>query len=224
MRKVRTTPSPANAVKRKKAAKYAEKVELLLSPQQADTVRDIGVDFLVDEVLTPLLNMLAEDGARYSSARRALPEAEAAALRAVGADIDYPARETQAAFARGSAWLRVRWQQLVASSLSRLEVAQRLGVTAPRVSQLLQRQALYAIAHESKHRFPAFQFTANGELLPGLARVLPHLREGVHPVLVQTLFTTATPDLLIGGEPATPIEWLCSGHSPDELIPLARAI
>ena len=196
-----------------------------LTEQQARTLREIGVDVLAEDILAPLLDEYSRGyKARYESTRKTVPQAEADLLRSIGANIDFSPEETQKVFAQGKAWLRLKWRQMLDSSLTRSEVANVLGLSVSRVSQLMKNSALYSIMYERKNWFPKFQFVDGDHLVPQLSQILPHLRRGVHPVLVEELFTTPTVDLLIDGKPSTPIDWLDSGYAPDEVILLARAI
>jgi hypothetical protein len=177
-----------------------EPMEIQLTKEQEKAVRASGVsvaDFQSGVIDPVLMDMARRPVSYFESARRALPKSEALVLKALGANVDYPAEDTHQAFSRGAMWLRFEWQKLLHDSWTRQQVASFLGISLPRVSQMQKQHTLYSFVHESKNYFPPFQFTEDG-IVPELSRVIARLRKDAHPVLVNEFFTTPSPDLLIG--------------------------
>ncbi len=115
---------------------------------------------------------------------------------------------------------------LLATSLSVAETAALLGVQSSRVRQRLAARTLYGIKEPGGWRVPRFQFDGPN-LLPGIARVLPRLDPGIHPVAVYNWFTTPDPDLVVGDDEdiqVSPREWLRSGRPAQPVADLASAL
>jgi hypothetical protein len=55
-----------------------------------------------------------------------------------------------------------------------------------------------------------FQFDGEAEV-PNIGVVFPRLNPDLHPVAVANWFTLPNPDLVLGGEPVSPRDWLRSG-------------
>lgn len=112
---------------------------------------------------------------------------------------------------------------LLATAWPAPQAARWLGVDASRVRQRLARRSLYGIKLAGGWRLPAFQFDAPppGRLVPGIERVLPRLDPALHPVGVYRWFTQPNPDLVVAGEPVSPLDWLRTGGNPAEAAALA---
>lgn len=104
--------------------------------------------------------------------------------------------------------------QLLKESLGVATVAKRLNVDASRVRQRIYARSLYAIKHRGAWLVPAFQLDGR-RLLPGLDVVLGGLAASLHPVAVSRWFTAPNTELLLDGEPVSPVVWLSSGGPPE---------
>jgi hypothetical protein len=111
-----------------------------------------------------------------------------------------------------------------AESLSRAQVARLLGVDESRVSHRLRDGSLYSYPGASgRRRYPSWQFP-RGTVLPHLAEVLSSLPVGTHPVTLRSLMTTPDDALRLDGAPASPVEWLAAGGSPEAVAALAATL
>ena len=97
-------------------------------------------------------------------------------------------------------------------SLSTREVADMTGRPFDAIAQSAGR-SLYAYHFGRSLRFPTWQFDDDGRPLPGLATVVPVLREGLTPRVVEARMTCADPEILDG---LSPVEWLARGGDPTE--------
>lgn len=118
----------------------------------------------------------------------------------------------------------IRMQNLVHTSLSIPEAAERLGVTAARIRQLLSGGKLWAFASGRHRLLPPAQFTPTGQV-PHLDRIVPLFEGDLHPLSVQALLTTPQQSLIVDGEPVSVVAWLtgCAG-TEDEISQAADVI
>lgn len=100
----------------------------------------------------------------------------------------------------------------LARSLSTRQVAALLDRATTTITRAAGR-TLYAYYEGRSLRFPTWQFH-DGLPLPGLATVVPALREGLTPATVEARMTTPTPELLDG---MAPTQWLIAGGDPAEV-------
>lgn len=162
-----------------------------------------------------------EPSALYGRAEAELTAAEIEVLRTGGVNFE---RNVQRDPFEGTA---VLFAALIESSLSTPEVAERLGVAANQVRQMIARRTLYSIKLDDRRYVPQFQFRKNGPLVPNVTRVNPALPPDMHPVEVYEWYTLPEPDLAIGGDGAravSPIEWLDTGGDPARAIMLAQRL
>lgn len=122
----------------------------------------------------------------------------------------------------------VKLSQLIASSLTTTEVAEKLGVGPSRVRQRLSSDAptLYGFKFAREWKLPQFQFS-NGGLVPGMEEVIPNIPERWSPLEVFNWFSSPNPDLVVSDneeKPLSPIEWLESGRDPSELSVILERI
>ena len=96
-------------------------------------------------------------------------------------------------------------------SLSTREVADMTGRSPAAIARSAGR-SLYAYHLGRNLRFPTWQFD-DGRPLPGLATVVPALRDGLTPMTVEARMTSADPEILDG---LSPVEWLARGGDPTE--------
>jgi excisionase family DNA binding protein len=132
------------------------------------------------------------------------------------------------------AWGRVYYAALLQRALTPEEAAQRLGVTAGRVRQLLAERRLLGVQIEGRWRIPEFQFErragAGHRILPGLDKVLPAIPEGMHLLTLHRWLTTPKRDLAVDDlgtdEPQelSPIAWLEQGRPPERVAALAESL
>lgn len=157
-------------------------------------------------------NMWVHDASR----RHLLPTDEQAVWESVGARFDRSA-EPAAWAATATAFV----QLLNASFVGNEELASALGVDKSRVSQLVSERSVYAFDDPDRRRhFPRWQFVERRPV-QGLKTVLARLDPELHPLTVTHWMTTPHVDLNANGEPASPIEWLATGGSPERVAELA---
>jgi excisionase family DNA binding protein len=106
-------------------------------------------------------------------------------------------------------------------ALSVAEAAKRLRVDQSRIRQLLANGSLYGMKLRGEWRLPRFQFTARGAV-PGIHEVLRALPQDLHPVEVLTWLGNPDPDLEIGDQSVSPLDWLRSGGDPERASEVAR--
>ena len=99
----------------------------------------------------------------------------------------------------------------LARSLSTREVADMTGRSPAAIARSAGR-SLYAYHLGRNLRFPTWQFD-DGRPLPGLATVVPALRDDLTPTTVEARMTSADPEILDG---LSPVEWLARGGDPTE--------
>lgn len=148
-----------------------------------------------------------------------LTESDAAALAAVGADLAPRGRREADPRAEAAA----AGVALLAGALSVAEAAARLGVDPSRVRHRLAAGELLGMKRGRSWVLPAWQFAADGDVLPGLRQVAIVLRP--LPALVAASFmSTAQPELRTGGANHSPRDWLLSGGDPAPVVALAGAL
>lgn len=101
----------------------------------------------------------------------------------------------------------------LARSLSTRQVAALLGRATTTITRAAGR-TLYAYSEGRSLRFPTWQFH-DGHPIPGLAMVVPALREGLTPASIEARMTTPDPELLDG---MAPTQWLIAGGDPAEVV------
>lgn len=116
-----------------------------------------------------------------------------------------------------------RYAAILADSEDVPGVAARLGVTRARVRQRAAERTLLAIREDDEWRFPRAQFE-DGAPIRGLPAVSLALPPDLHPVAVWSFLREPSTDLTVGDRPASPLEWLRSGGSPDPVAAIAREL
>jgi hypothetical protein len=116
-----------------------------------------------------------------------------------------------------------RYAAILADSDDVAGVAERLGVTRARVRQRAGERTLLAIREDDEWRFPRAQFE-DGAPIRGLPAVSVALPPDLHPVAVWSFLREPTTELTVGDRPASPLEWLRSGGSPDPVTAIAREL
>jgi hypothetical protein len=171
------------------------------------------------ELVEQALSELGRAGATDPAA--ALGADEVAALTAIDADLS-PRRPREADTRTGAA---AAYAALLADALPVAEVAQRLGIDPSRVRHRLARHRLIGIRLPDGWLLPAYQFGADGRLLPGIERVATAvMATGSHPVAVARFLATTQPELSAGRRRLTPREWLEGGGDPAAVVALARSL
>lgn len=112
---------------------------------------------------------------------------------------------------------------LLADTLSVAAVAERLGIDPSRVRHRLLKRQLLGIRQPRGWLLPAYQFGADGRLLPGLERVAVVL-DGAHPVVVARFFASPQAELVVGRRRLTPRQWLEGGGDPKRVVALAGSL
>jgi hypothetical protein len=168
---------------------------------------------LVEQSLAELGGPVVDDP------QRALSKDEVAALTAVKADLS-PRRHREA---DPRAQAAAAYAVLLADAMTVAEVADRLGIDGSRVRHRLAKQQLIGIRQSRGWSLPAYQFGADGALLPGIERVASALA-GSHPVVVARFFATPQPELVVERRRLTPRQWLAGGGDPSRVVELARSL
>jgi excisionase family DNA binding protein len=106
-------------------------------------------------------------------------------------------------------------------AMSVAEAAKRLRVDQSRVRQLLAAGSLYGIKVHGEWRLPRFQFTPRGTVT-GIQEVLREVPRDLHPVEVLGWLRNPDPDLEMGDQAVSPLEWLRSGGDPARASEVAR--
>jgi hypothetical protein len=170
---------------------------------------------LVEEALRSFLPERAPRPARADLTQR-----EADALSAAGLTFDRQAAGADSPLARTAA----EFAALLATALTVLQAAARLGVESSRVRQRLAEHTLYGIKLKAGWRLPLFQFVepGTGGTVPNFAAIAPRLA-GVHAVAVARWFATPHVDLVVGDDeqPISPRAWLETGRDPQRVAELA---
>lgn len=114
-------------------------------------------------------------------------------------------------------------QEAASSVLSTGEVAELLGRAEANVRRSRLSGDLYAVPTGVGGRtlsFPRWQFTATGDVVPGLRRIIPALPADFHPLDVEAFMTGAHESL----EGKTPVDWLTTGGSVQTVASLAEEL
>ncbi|MEE2058013.1 hypothetical protein [Rhodococcus artemisiae] len=101
----------------------------------------------------------------------------------------------------------IRMANLVATSLSVADAADRLGVTPAKVRQRIGEGTLWAFDSGRNRLLPPAQFTAAGGV-PHLEKVMPQVPKVLHPLTLQALLTRPQQALLVEGRPVSIVAWL----------------
>lgn len=119
--------------------------------------------------------------------------------------------------------LAVSYAEMCAQALTTKEAARLLQVQPSRIRQRLGEKTLFGIEKEDHWVLPRFQFV-DGQIVPGIGKVLQVLDETLHPVTVERFFATPQPELYADevGRDLTPREWLQAGYDPAPVVRLAR--
>lgn len=119
----------------------------------------------------------------------------------------------------------VRVSETAASARARLDAlttsqaAALTGKAAANLRRMVGEQRLCTLGTSSSgsHLLPRWQFTEDGDVLPGIGEVLRALPEHYHPLDVTAFMQTSTEEL---GD-RSPAEWLASGGAVDRVVALA---
>jgi hypothetical protein len=186
-----------------------------------DVLRKRGIDLSDEEfavLLDDALDGLAADV--ESDPSRSLTPAETAALARGGADLSPLRAEEPVPRAETAA----TYVALLAGGLTVAQSAARLDVDPSRVRHRLAERTLYGIRLRAGWRLPAFQFTEDGGMVPGLDRVLPAIPAHLHPLAVWRWLTMPVADLALDSSAVTPLQWLVAGGPPAPVAALAAGL
>ncbi|HTY33745.1 DNA-binding protein [Mycobacterium sp.] len=134
--------------------------------------------------------------------------------------------EDDRAYARVTIETLGRIARLISTAYSGRRVAELLGVNESRVRQRRADRTLWAIQDRGRWVFPALQFedeAGRRGQIRGLDELLQVLPADLHPVSVAGFLTTPQPDLRVGGEPVSPLDWLRSGGDVRLVLSVAEA-
>lgn len=90
------------------------------------------------------------------------------------------------------------------------QAADLLGVSRSRVSHRIADGSLWATGIHGRRLVPRWQFTADGQVIPGLPKVVSAIPTSLHPLAVEAFMTTPRVDF----DDQSPVEWLTSGGDP----------
>ncbi len=147
-----------------------------------------------------------------------LPDDEAMLYDSVG----FTARD--GAYASQAASAAARYAALVTLSDPVETVADNLGVTRPRVQQMIAAHDLWAL-RDVRNRWvlPGLQFDRN-RVVPGWPVVARAIPAHAHPLEVLGLLETPQPELEVDGEPSRIRDWLLSGGDPAPAAEIAASL
>jgi hypothetical protein len=151
--------------------------------------------------------------------RAVLTVDEVTALRSIKADVSPRGEREPDPRAPAAA----AYAALLADALTVGQVATRLGIDDSRVRHRLAKRQLLGIKQPRGWLLPAYQFGADGALLPGIERVASALAPA-HPVVVARFFATEAPELVVDRRKLTPRQWLEGGGDPDRVATLVRTL
>jgi hypothetical protein len=102
-------------------------------------------------------------------------------------------------------------EDLLTASLTIEEAATALGLSRSRISHRISGQSLYAFTIQGRRYLPRWQFRQGpggvvGDVIPGLAQIVPAIPREMHPLAVEAFMTGPLEDL--GGK--SPVDHLCS--------------
>lgn len=106
------------------------------------------------------------------------------------------------------------------NALSTSEVADLLGRAEANVRRSRLAGDLYAPnpGDPAGLRFPRWQFTPAGTVVPGLRRIIHALPRGMHPLAVGRFMTEPREEL----DEMSPVQWLSGGGQVDMIVALAE--
>jgi hypothetical protein len=145
-----------------------------------------------------------------------LTEAEVAALRRGG----LAPTADEGAYERVRSRTAMEMAALLSRALTTSDAARRMGVDPSRVRQLLAERRLLGARDRGGWRILDVQFGPDG-LVPNIGHVVAAMPEGLPPLAAANWLQTPEPDLEIGGERLSPVEWLAAGGDPERVSVLA---
>jgi hypothetical protein len=134
--------------------------------------------------------------------------------------------EDERAYARVTLEAAGHTARLLSTAYSASEVAELLGVSDSRVRQRRANRTLWAIEDAGGWVFPALQFEdvdGRRRQIRHFDQVLPALPTDLHPLAVARLLTTAQPDLVVDGQPVSPLQWLRNGGDVHAVLTIIQA-
>jgi excisionase family DNA binding protein len=146
-----------------------------------------------------------------------LSTTEMEALERGGFDLSHPRRGEDGPLSGTVA----AYVAMMDDALSVAEGAKRLRVDQSRIRQLLSNGSLFGVKVRGEWRLPRFQFTNRG-VLRGIQEVLRAMPGGLHPVEVMKWLSNPDPDLEIGEQSLSPLDWLRSGGDPQRASDVAK--
>jgi len=173
-----------------------------------------GLVALTPEDLLDLLSAELVKGPVVVPDVQALTAAEIDSLAKAGVDLSGPPEGAEPQVSTTGELIR-----LLSDALDTESTAQVLKVTPGRVRQRLAARQLYGVRVGNSWRIPRWQFSGHGTV-PGLEYVIAAMPKRLHPLGVEHVMTTPSPDLSIAGQAASPLSWLVSGGDPQAVVRL----
>lgn len=118
---------------------------------------------------------------------------------------------------------RSQIERIASQSLNVPEVASILSSRPATIMDRIHHRTLYGFNIGGNWYLPTFQFHGKA-VLAGIDAVLPQLNPDLHPLEVINWFTNQHSDLVVHGEPVSPVSWLESGGDAHALAELAKEV
>ena len=113
---------------------------------------------------------------------------------------------------------------ILRTSLSTTEAAQRLGVHAVRIRQMIGDRTLYAVQVDGRWRIPGFQFQDEA-LVPNIGEVNAAIDRDLDAVSVLRWYSLADAELETSdGKILSPLDWLKRGLRPEPVVFIASQL
>ena len=157
----------------------------------------------------------------YGDASNGLTREEQSVLREGGLTLESTRGEDP--LARTAA----KYAAIIERSLSTKEAGARLKLGEGRIRQMLVERALFSFLVDGTRHIPAFQFLADGRLVPNITHLNRALRPSMHPVGLYNWLHRPNEDLFLddaADDIVTPIAWLAAGHDVERVVRLAERL
>lgn len=163
----------------------------------------------------------ADAGPQPAAGTVELTTAQLEVLHAVGSADPDPAACSPGAV---EAATHRRLDELIVDALTAPEAAVLPEVPELEVLAAVAARELYAVPGPDGPLLLRAQLTADGQLPPGMGRVLRALPLRVPPLVVDFVLTHPQVDLVLDGERVDPRQWLVAGQDPGVVVAIARGL
>ena len=109
-------------------------------------------------------------------------------------------------------------------SFSVAEVAYNLNRPQATISSWIDERRLFAIWHEGSWRIPKFQFSEDGELIPGIEEVNTRIPIDSYPLGIERWYRMGDADIDGQDQSLSPLEWLRSGRDLETVLESAEML